>query len=160
MPPEDLESDDASGSRAQAPSWLDFDDILRIHTVAMFAMGERPRPVIDESRLRSKLTRPLNAYYYEEVRDPFLLGAMVAVAVSQAHGFEDGNKRTALAAMAVFLGSLGYDIDVTDESAGQWLITIAEAHDRDRDGKTEAFAAWLRQATSRVPQPGGGDASA
>ena len=92
----------------------------------------------------------MNAYYYEEVRDPFLLGAMVAVAISQAHGFEDGNKRTALASMAVFLGSLGFAIDVTDESVGRWLITIAEAHDRDRNAKTEEFAAWLRQATSRT----------
>lgn len=151
MPPQDPESDDVSDLTEHAPSWLDFDDILRIHTVAMYAMDERPRPVIDEGRLRSKLTRPVNAYHYEEVRDPFLLGAMVAVAVSQAHGFEDGNKRTALAAMAVFLGLLGYVIDETDEAVGQWLVSIAEAHDRDRDAKTEEFAAWLRQATSRMP---------
>lgn len=150
MTPQILEPDDTSGSLTDAPSWLELDDIVRIHAVAMHLMGERARPVIDEGRLRSKLTRPLNAYYYEEVRDPFLLGAMVAVAVSQAHGFEDGNKRTALAAMAVFLGSLGFDIDVTNEAVGQWLIAVAEEHDRDRDAKTEEFAAWLRTATSRI----------
>ena len=141
------------------PAWLEFDDILRIHTVAMHAMDEPPRPVIDEGRLRSKLTRPVNAYHYEEARDPLLLGAMLAVAVSQAHGFEDGNKRTALASMAVFLGLLGYDVNVTNEAVGAWLIAIAEADDRDRDAKTEEFAAWLRQATSRTPTHDEGDPS-
>ena len=150
MPPQDPKPEDAPGSLVAPPVWLSYNDLVAVHAAAMSLMSERPRPVIDEGRLRSKLTRPVNAYHYEEVRDPFLLGAMVAVAISQAHGFEDGNKRTALASMAVFLGSLGFAVDVTDESVGRWLITIAEAHDRDCDAKTEEFAAWLRRATSRT----------
>lgn len=151
MPPQDPEPGVAPGSLDAPPIWLSFDDVVSLHAVAMRLMGEPARPVIDEGRLRSKLTRPMNAFFYEEIRDPFLLAAMVAVAVSQAHGFEDGNKRTALAAMAVFLGSLGFGIDITDESVGKWLIAVAEEHDRDRDAKTEEFAAWLRTATSRTP---------
>jgi death-on-curing protein len=150
MSSSDSESGESSEPLTGPLPWLSFEDVVEIHTAAMRLMDEPPRPVIDEARLRSKLARPINAYHYEEVRDPFLLGAMLAVAVSQAHGFEDGNKRTALACLTVFLGALGYQIDIMDESVGQWLIAIAEAPDRERDAKTEEFAAWLWQATSRT----------
>ena len=116
----------------------------------MTQMGDYPRPVIDEFRLRSKLTRSINAYHYEGVRDPFLLSAMTAVAVSQAHAFEDGNKRTALGVLTVLLGLAGYGFVVEDVSVGQWFITIAESPDRDRDTKTEDFAHWLEQVTEPI----------
>ena len=140
----------ATPDDAEEPVWLTFDDIVDIHHRTMRQAGESPRSVIDEGRLRSKLTRPVNAYHYEGIRDAHSLAAMVAIAISQAHGFEDGNKRTAFASMILFLRSQGYSLRVVDETAGAWLVTIAEAHDRDRDAKTEEFATWLRQATSRT----------
>lgn len=142
-------SEQLAADELAEPRWLSFDDVVDIHHQAMESLGELPRPVIDENRLRSKLTRPINAYHYEGIRDLFLLGAMVAVAISQAHGFEDGNKRTALASLAIFLRRGGHRLNVTDTSVGAWLIAVAE--ERDRDTKTEEFAAWLRTATSRIP---------
>lgn len=147
MPSDETDSGKASESATDLPTWLTYDDLVAIHEVTMSQMGEPPRPVIDESRLRSKLMRPENAYHYEGVRDPFLLGAITAVAISQARAFEDGNKRTALGVLTVLLGLAGYDFAVEDESVGRWLIAIAETSDRNRDAKVEEFADWLREAT-------------
>ena len=71
------------------------------------------------------------------------------MSISQAQAFEDGNKRTAAMTLTVFLRANGYRVKPRGTAVGQWLIDISEA--RDRDAKTEEFAAWLRQATSRVP---------
>jgi death-on-curing protein len=69
--------------------------VLILHREAMRRAGQAPHAVTDESYLRSKLARPENAYHYEGITDVFHLGALLAVSISRARAFEDGNKRTA-----------------------------------------------------------------
>ena len=57
----------------------------------------------DEGAIESALARPLNAWAYGHAADIEFLGATYLHAVVRQQGYLDGNKRTALAAMLVFL---------------------------------------------------------
>jgi death-on-curing family protein len=107
--------------------------------------GQEPRAITDVGRLQSKLTRPQNAYHYEGITDVFHLAALLAVSISQAQAFEDGNKRTAAMSLTVSLRANGFRLKPRGTAVGQWLISISEAADTEREGLTEDFAAWLRE---------------
>jgi len=145
-----MRTDPDPSSRRQPPAWLSFDDVLILHREAMRRAGQAPRAVTDESRLRSKLARPENAYHYEGITDVFHLGALLAVSISQAQAFEDGNKRTAAMTLTVFLRANGYRLKPRGEAVGRWLIDISEAASSDRERRTEDFAAWLKEQRYRV----------
>lgn len=145
-----MRNDPEPSSRRQPPAWLSFDDVLILHREAMRRAGQPPRAVTDESRLRSKLARPENAYHYEGITDVFHLGALLAVSISQAQAFEDGNKRTAAMTLTAFLRTNGYRLKPRGVAVGQWLIDISEAAANEREGHTEEFADWLREQRYRV----------
>lgn len=136
--------------RRQPPAWLSFDDVLTLHREAMRRAGQSPRAVTDESRLRSKLARPENAYHYEGITDVFHLAALLAVSISQAQAFEDGNKRTAAIALTVFLRQNGYRLKPRGTAVGRWLIDISDAATNERERGTEEFADWLREQRYQV----------
>ena len=146
-----VSSDPPSTGRRQPPVWLSFEDVLILHREAMRRAGQEPRAITDENRLRSKLTRPENAYHYEGITDVFHLGALLAVSISQGQAFEDGNKRTAAMALTVFLRVNGYRLKPRGSAVGQWLIDISEAASGDRERQTEEFTAWLREQRYRAP---------
>jgi len=117
-------------------------DILGLHEFIMAKTGYLPAPLRDEEGLESATMRAQTAAYYEDA-DLIRQAAILAVGISQAQAFVDGNKRTALIAMDTFLeenGTLfiGDDLMVMDH-----LVQIAEEID-DRDGATDRFEAWLR----------------
>lgn len=142
--------DPEPSGRRQPPAWLSFDDVLILHREAMRRAGQEPRVVTDESRLRSKLARPENAYHYQGITDVVHLGALLAVSISQAQAFEDGNKRTAAMALTVFLRANGYRLKPRGEAVGRWLIDISEATGNERERRTEELATWLWEQRYRV----------
>lgn len=72
----------------------------------------------------------------------FALAASYAAAVSQAHCFNDGNKRTAFQVMDLVLDLNGVQIDWNTESVGQTIILLAQSMLDEVE-----FAAWLRKQT-------------
>lgn len=117
--------------------WLDPDLVRDIHRRVVVdqpnLQGEDPtRPV------ESPLGRVKQQVYYEEVEfDVLRIAAVYAVAISRAHCFVDGNKRTALVSMEVFLGLNGYETSEFDqekladlmEAAADNKISDSELHD-------------------------------
>ena len=59
--------------------------------------------------LESALARPRNAFAYGE-EDIIVLAVALMAGIARAHAFEQGNKRTAFAAMRLFLCANGFDI--------------------------------------------------
>ena len=124
------------------PAYLTITDILGLHEFIMAKTGYLPAPLRDEEGLESAAMRAQTAAYYEDA-DLIRQAAILAIGISQAQAFVDGNKRTALIAIDTFLeenGALfiGDDLIVMDH-----LVQIAEEID-DRDGATDRFEAWLR----------------
>ncbi|KAI1114866.1 hypothetical protein F5Y14DRAFT_156859 [Nemania sp. NC0429] len=60
-------------------------------------------PLLQPSYLESALASPLNHHYYSGTTNIFHLAALVAEKLALNHPFYDGNKRTALFSMDMFL---------------------------------------------------------
>ena len=95
--------------------------------------------------LDGALARVENRLNFGLIEDVFALGASYAAAISQAHCFNDGNKRTAFQVMDLVLDLNGVQITWNTEVIGQKVILLAQSRLDEID-----FADWLRaQATKR-----------
>lgn len=122
-------------------------DVVALHEETMKRMGWTPAPLRDEGALESAIMRPRQLAHYE-VADEIRQAAVLAVGISQAQAFIDGNKRTAVAAMRVFLYRAGFRIVSQPAETAQELERVAEAEDRAKAGA--AFEAWLREHVAPV----------
>ena len=67
----------------------------------------------DKAKLEGAVSRVEAQVAYLQLSDDVLeIAAAYAVNISRAHAFTDGNKRTALLSMLMFLEHHGYDVDV------------------------------------------------
>ena len=94
--------------------------------------------------LDGALGRVENRLNYGLIKDVFGLGASYAAAISQAHCFNDGNKRTAFQVMDVVLDLNGVQMAWDTEVVGQKVVLLAQSKLDD-----DLFAEWLRQEASR-----------
>jgi death-on-curing protein len=128
-------------------AYLTVADIIGLHEFIMHKTGYIPAPLRDEEGLESAIMRAQTAAYYESA-DLIRQAAILAVGISQAQVFVDGNKRTALIAMDVFLRGNGYIFTGDDLVVTEHLERIAEQIN-DREGATDRFEAWLRDNVRR-----------
>jgi death on curing protein len=76
--------------------------------------------------LESAVARPRNAFGYGE-EDIVTLAVTLMAGIARAHAFEQGNKRTAFAAMRLFLRAYGYDTNFDDAiSWADQIIALVE----------------------------------
>lgn len=127
--------------------WLSVADVIALHEKIMTRMGWAPAPLRDEGGLESAVMRPRMAAHYEEA-DIARQAALLAVGISQAQAFVDGNKRTGYAALEVFLLINGWQITVDSVAVARELERVAEAADRAEAGT--GFEAWLREHVAPV----------
>jgi death-on-curing protein len=123
--------------------WPDVAIVVALHETIMRRMGWSPAPLRDEGGLTSAILRPQMAAHYEDA-DLIRQAALLAVGISQAQAFVDGNKRTAFATLNLFLDLNGQDLTLEPLSVATALERVAEAANR-RHGEEE-FEAWLRAA--------------
>jgi death-on-curing protein len=89
--------------------------------------------VRDIRLLESALARPRNFFGYGEENIVVLAVALMA-GIAQAHAFEQGNKRTAFAAMRLFLRVNGYDTSFDDTvSWADQMIALVEHRTTEED---------------------------
>jgi len=125
------------------PNYLTLLDVVAIHERVMRAGGYHPRPLLRPELLESALYRPQQAAYYEDA-DLIRQAALLAVAISEAQVFEDGNKTTAFACLDLFLRENGYLLHRAQHAVADVLITVAN----DREGREQtitALEAMLRE---------------
>jgi death-on-curing protein len=87
------------------------------------------------------------ASYYEQA-DFVRQAVLLAVGISQAQAFVDGNKRTAFAVMEVFLDLNGLEYSGDPLELARQLEAVAERGD-SLDAATDRFEAWLRERVSQ-----------
>ncbi len=95
-----------------------------------------------EGLLESAVMRPRMAEHYEGA-DIIRQAALLAVGISQAQAFLDGNKRTAVFAAVTFMEVNGCSLQFDDLEMARQLEAVAERTD-SLDAATERFDAWLR----------------
>ena len=100
----------------------------------------------DRALLQSALARPQQHFSYNEASDILALAAVYTGGIVRNHPFVDGNKRTAITAVGVFLGYNGYRLIIDDLTAYHWLITRYEAG----TVKKPAIEQWLRGNVKRL----------
>jgi death on curing protein len=88
------------------PIWLTREQVTKINVRLVEKIGE-PHFLRDASLLESAVMRPVNRWHYGEP-DMASLAAHLLLGIGRNHPFEQGNKRTALAAATVFLRLNGY----------------------------------------------------
>ena len=65
--------------------------------------------------LESACDKPRNVWSYENQDDVATLATCLCFGIARNHPFEQGNKRTAFAAMIGFLGANGFRFDLLDD---------------------------------------------
>jgi death-on-curing protein len=123
--------------------WPDVAIVVALHETIMREMGWSPAPSRDEGALASATMRPQMAAHYEGA-DVIRQAALLAVGISQAQAFIDGNKRTAFATLKLFLDLNGHELTIDPLEVARALERVAEAENR-RAGE-EGFETWLRNA--------------
>ena len=102
------------------PRWLPIEAVIE-HNRLELGQTNEPHFVRDSGLLESALARPRNFYSYGE-EDIVVLAVALMAGIARAHAFEQGNKRTAFAALRLFLRANGYD--ATFDDTIQWADEI------------------------------------
>jgi len=117
--------------------WLSRQLILAIHDEQLAEHGGAPG-VRDDGLLDSALARPLNRVGYGDP-DIAELGALHAIAITRNHPFVDGNKRTAFAALFMFLALNGMEFEPSEVDATMSVLRLAAG-----DISDDEFTRWVR----------------
>jgi death on curing protein len=126
--------------------YLSLADVLALHEAVMERFGLPPAPLREEGLLESAVMRPRMAAYYSEA-DVIRQSALLAVGISQAQAFLDGNKRTAFAACDVFLRLNGLAFIGDPIELAMQLEAVAERLGGLEEA-TNLFEEWLREQIS------------
>lgn len=134
------------------PRFLTALDVISVHH-ALCRREERPiTPCINPNGLDAALARAQNAMLYGG-GDLVDAAVTVAIGVAMAHPFADGNKRTATAAMYMFLRANGRKLTLEDAEQRELarLLTTYVAETGERDAMHNAFAAFVRDHSHDSP---------
>jgi death-on-curing protein len=105
------------------PEWLALDIVLDFHAEQLALFGG-PDGIRDLGLLESALARPVNKFTYGET-SVAALAAAYGFGIAQNHPFIDGNKRTALASVIVFLGLNGLALDAPRDETTAVILSLA-----------------------------------
>ncbi|MEH2253664.1 type II toxin-antitoxin system death-on-curing family toxin [Nostoc sp.] len=108
----------------QHPKFLGKEDVICMHDELVSETGESLN-ILDEGLLDSALGSP-QATFGGEYLHPTIYEQASAYLFHIAcnHAFEQGNKRTAYAAMVTFLNRNDYDIEITEEEAEKLTVQV------------------------------------
>jgi death-on-curing protein len=120
------------------PIWLPFRAVLHLHSELIREHGGS-YGVRDPALIESALARPRRRWEYSEDADLPALAAAYGFGLAKNHGFVDGNKRTAFAAMGVFLQANGLRLVAPEPEAYSAIIALASGELSEED-----LARWLR----------------
>ncbi|MFR2874579.1 MAG: type II toxin-antitoxin system death-on-curing family toxin [Veillonella atypica] len=124
---------------------LTVEDIYELHIqlekTFILASGIR-----DENLLASAVNTPFQTFMgndlYPSIYDK---AAQLCYGIANNHPFTDGNKRTALHSMYVYLIINGFDITATQQDVENMIINVAAGNMTNTE-----LAQWLRENTVKI----------
>ena len=117
---------------------LSVDHIIAIHDEVL--EPNELQGMAGDKSLEGALSRVENRLNYGLIEDVYSLAASYAVAVSQAHCFNDGNKRTAFQVMDIILDLNDINAIWDVEEVGQKIVLLSQSKIDEAD-----LAQWLRR---------------
>lgn len=131
---------------ASKPSFITEQTLLDLHDELLDRFGG---PVgFDFGKVCSIAAYPQQKFAYEvSYRDiPALAGALAFAVAKEFHAFTDGNKRTALAAMALFLLQNDFELTASNDEARDIILELAAGAIGE-----EAIVRWVRAKSQARP---------
>ena len=129
------------------PRWLEIGIVVDFHAEQLALFGG-PDGIRDLGLLESALARPQNKYSYGET-NLAVLAAAYGFGIVRNHPFVDGNKRTALASMIVFLNLNKLDLDAPQEAATAIVLALAAGEIGE-----DVLARWIADNIRPLEAPG------
>lgn len=126
------------------PNWIPLETVLEIHSAQILEHGGQDG-IRDAGLLESALARPLNAFSYGE-KKICDLAALYGAGIIKNHSFLDGNKRTGLVVLELFLELNGLRSEASDEETLAAILSVASG-----EWDNIALAEWLRQHVADLP---------
>jgi death on curing protein len=107
------------------PVYLALADVLDLHALIIEATAAQAADQLrNRAGLESALARP-EAYAHYQEADLGLQAAVLAHGIAEGQYFIDGNKRTALITMLVFLEINGWRIEASDSELADWILSFS-----------------------------------
>jgi death on curing protein len=129
------------------PEWLELGIVLDFHAEQLALFGG-PDGIRDLGLLESALARPQNKFAYGET-DLAALAAAYGFGIARNHPFVDGNKRTALASMIVFLNLNELALAAPQEAATAIVLALAAGEIGE-----DLLARWIGNNIRPLEAPG------
>jgi death-on-curing protein len=124
--------------------YLTVEQVLFLHARLMAETGGS-HGVRDLGLLQSAIARPQASFEGVDLYpDLFTQAAAMLDSVARNHPFVDGNKRTAIAAAALFLRRNGYRLTALNDEMVTFMMTVAQG-----EAPLEVMSDWLRQHSTR-----------
>jgi death-on-curing protein len=122
--------------------WIDEGVLLAAHDEQLQEHGGAAG-MRDGGLFESALARPKNLAAYGEP-DAASLAAAYTFGIARNHAFIDGNKRTALVALELFLDMNGYQLVADDAQCVLTILSVAAGSFTEQD-----LADWVRKNLRR-----------
>ncbi len=129
---------------AQILFFLDSEDILAIHERLMKDQEENTRGLLSPQNLDMCVKSPNHRMFGIEPYDDLIKkGAKLAFEIVCLHPFVDGNKRTALSGLSIFLEMNGYSLIVPSRTAVHVMVEVAKG-----SADFESFLIFVKEHTT------------
>lgn len=119
--------------------WVATSVVLAVHDEQIAEHGGAAG-VRDLGLLESALARPMHLAAYDADADPAALAAAYAFGIARNHPFVDGNKRTALVVLELFLELNGHRLAADDADCVTTFLALAAGEIAESE-----LAAWVRE---------------
>jgi death on curing protein len=124
------------------PIWLRSDVLIAAHRRQLAEHGGLDG-MRDEGAFLSALDKPRNLFAYGQPEpDLYALAAAYGFGLARNHPFSDGNKRTALIAIRLFLKLNGAPFNASAEDKYRMILSLAAGELLESE-----LAEWLRSAS-------------
>jgi death on curing protein len=118
--------------------WIDPDVLLAAHDEQLAEHGGAAG-IRDRGLFESALARPKNLAAYGDP-DAAALAAAYGFGLAKNHAFVDGNKRTALVALELFLAINGFELTADDRQCVIVMLSVASGAFSESE-----LADWIRK---------------
>ena len=126
------------------PVYLTLADILELHALIIGATAAKAADQLrSRAGLESAIARPETYAHYQDA-DLALQATVLAHGIAEGQPFIDGNKRTALIAMLVFLEVNGWRVEASDPELADWILRFS------RGATPEAVAKLVSSAMRSI----------
>jgi len=107
------------------PVYLTLADVLELHALIIGATAaEAADQLRNRAGLESAIARPETYAHYQDA-DLALQATVLAHGIAEGQQFIDGNKRTALIAMLVFLEVNGWRVEASEPELADWILSFS-----------------------------------